>query len=643
VLGWLWLAWGKVVQKTKPMELTMTSPTVAPLSESLEGVKTCNKTLIHNLTPSLSTGPLTHRTMEALMEFFSSADHRPSQDMLIALTRAASVLEAMADGECTPKVYLSSLDPGVGKTQTIIHFIRALLASQNSDHADVGVILCVSRLQEITGLVAALGLQKEGLSVLTSDETLNALGVSPGEGRILITTHKMVESRVARRAFSEVSEFHWRGHPRLVRIWDEAILPGRPITVSRDDIASLFKPIRSRYPKLAEDLEGLFMHLKEAKDQSILNLPDFAEVNGLDLNEVLEAVQGYPQQHLQALENLWFLSGRTVTVRKDGPRVQTLLDYRNTLPDDIGPLLVMDASGRVRTVYKLWETHRGGLVWLASATKRYDNLKVHLWQTGGGKRTFRQKGQELIEGVATTINSKPGQDWLVIHHQKGINMDFEVEVRGLMSSRMGEVHFLGWGSHDATNQFAQVPNVILAGTLFYPVSFYESLGRLAADYRSEQGVFPDDELDQVQLGEHCHLILQALCRGSVRRCQGDVCAPCNAYIIASARSGIPRVLPEMFPGAKLYRWHPVKRSLKGKVAEAIEYIEQWIKENAGEVLRFHQVYKAIGMAKSNFRRSVRQHPDFQEALAERGIVEMDQGVIRFSDLFPEDPPSPWDF
>jgi hypothetical protein len=45
------------------------------------------------------------------------------------LTDLAAHLEAMADGSAKPMYYLSSLDPGVGKTQTISHFMSALQRS----------------------------------------------------------------------------------------------------------------------------------------------------------------------------------------------------------------------------------------------------------------------------------------------------------------------------------------------------------------------------------------------------------------------------------------------------------------------------------------------------------------------------------
>jgi hypothetical protein len=49
-----------------------------------------------------------------------------------------------------------------------------------------------------------------------------------------------------------------------------------------------------------------------------------------------------------------------------------VLDYRETLPENLAPLVILDASGRVRTTYRQWRQNRGGLEWLATATKRYD-------------------------------------------------------------------------------------------------------------------------------------------------------------------------------------------------------------------------------------------------------------------------------
>ena len=83
--------------------------------------------------------------------YFETDNHRPSPDMWAALADLAGTMEAMANGEAAPKFYLSSLDPGVGKTTAIRFFIDVLLSRPGYGH--VGVLLCVARLDEVKNLV----------------------------------------------------------------------------------------------------------------------------------------------------------------------------------------------------------------------------------------------------------------------------------------------------------------------------------------------------------------------------------------------------------------------------------------------------------------------------------------------------------
>ena len=135
----------------------------------------------------------------------------------------------------------------------------------------------------------------------------------------------------------------------------------------------LFAPLRGRHPALAAAIEELFTRLKEVEDGSSICIPDLAEVHGVDLNQALALVGDRPEQE-QAVEVLWFLLGKHATVRRDGAFGETMLDYKDTLPDDIKPLLTLDASARVRTAYERWERDRGGIVRLPSAKKRYEAL-----------------------------------------------------------------------------------------------------------------------------------------------------------------------------------------------------------------------------------------------------------------------------
>ena len=436
------------------------------------------------------------------------------------------------------------------------------------------------------------------------------------------TTHSMIESRCEDRAFTAVSAFHFRGRPRDVRDLDEAILPGRTLTISRDDLGFLFKPLRFRHPALADAVEELFGVLGKTLDGTLLPLPDLADTHRVSLNEALQLVDGGPADQIAAVETLWFLFGKTVTVRRDGKFGNTILDYKDTLPEDIRPLLALDASARVRTVYGLWHDHRGGVEMLPSATKRYDHHTCYVWNEAGSKSAFRRDAPRLIEGIVKTILTRPDEEWLVVYHKNGIGIDVPSAITAFLPDNGPRVHFLNWGSHDATNAYASVPNVILAGTLFYRTSYYEALGRLAAGQPSSQGPFSADDRDAVLMGENCHLILQALCRGAVRRCVDGGCPQTRTYIIASQKSGIADALPHIFPGVRMVRWQPVERTLSGNVGKALEYIKGRLATDPVGLVPFSDVKAHISCRdQSNFNRIVRQHDDFVQACADEGIIE----------------------
>jgi hypothetical protein len=90
------------------------------------------------------------------------------------------------------------------------------------------------------------------------------------------------------------------------------------------------------------------------------------------------------------MEALSAISGRRVVVRRDRPGGNACVDYIDTVPHDLAPILVLDASGRqgVRILYKDMETKRGLITPLKSAPKSYENLTIHVWRRGGGKTAW---------------------------------------------------------------------------------------------------------------------------------------------------------------------------------------------------------------------------------------------------------------
>lgn len=248
---------------------------------------------------------------------------------------------------------------------------------------------------------------------------------------------------------------------------------------------------------------------------------------------------------------------------------------------------------------------------------------MHVWKRGGGKQAWRDNFSLLIDGIVGTVNSGASTDeWLIVHH-KFNKQRFAWNIPAAIRSRVDrKLHFVHWGDHSATNAFRDVKNVLLAGTLFCEPSYYESLGRLSQQLKSNE-ILAEDDYDQIVAGEHAHFILQALCRGSVRKCDGVKCAPCDAYIIADPRSGIPAMLRDgtIFPGCSVVECAPVKKELSGRVASAIAYISACLCEGGEKKVTLSDVRKHLKVNdRSSFSKEVIGHRNFKVALAEHGIV-----------------------
>ena len=63
-----------------------------------------------------------------------------------------------------------------------------------------------------------------------------------------------------------------------------------------------------------------------------------------------------------------------------------MLDYRDTIPSDLAPMVILDASGRCRHTYRLMEEEwRENLVRLKEVCKDYSNLEINVWPCGGAR------------------------------------------------------------------------------------------------------------------------------------------------------------------------------------------------------------------------------------------------------------------
>ncbi len=581
----------------------------------------------------IQAGSLAEKTIADLRDAFKHYEpkHNPSPAQWDALSDLAAHLEAMANGTANPRYYLSSLDPGVGKTQTITHFVKVLQTSP--DYDEVGAIIFVGRHEEIRSFIEAMDLDEGAYSVCVSDNDeegrkLNALGNPlPDKARLIFTTQQMLEQLTkGGREFSSLEKFFYRRKPRVVRIWDETCLPARALTIDLELIQELERvATKADQVPLKNMLGTLIIDIRQNIGE-IITLPDFGKI-GLD-HETSDGVFRQNQKLRDAIFDLALLSGKTARIVRDG-RNRTIVDYAKTLPDDLKPMVITDASGRVRQTYHYWSDGRGDLVKLREGDKSYENLTVNIWERAASKSAWSKDHKELLAGVTSAIHAKGDDEgWLIVHPKphdhfnSARNVWTEVDIPKLLQGSVrnpGRLTFVHWGGSEfrATNRFREVRNVMLAGTHFLPKPAYQALARLSLGLPSDEPV-PTEVLTRIERGEHANFILQAVCRASVRRSAEGGCGQCEVHIIAAPRSGIPSMLKAgaIFPNAKVRDWSPVDVPLRGRIGEVMTYFER-LPEGVVERLA-RTVAEDVGMDYDNFVRRVVRDGQFSDRLGRSG-------------------------
>jgi hypothetical protein len=255
--------------------------------------------------------PLAMKTSQILRDLLiRERNHHPSPRQWDALDWIAQHLAGMADGTGPQKFFLSSLDPGCGKTSCLVAFIRALLESP--EHRDVGVVIFSNRLDDIYYLadpdsqddaMAAAGLVHDcfghdmvgaklraEFAVLTSDESRNSLGFhDANQARVLFTTQEHLQKRLKTvGSFCKIDSLYFKGKPRQVKAWDEF-----PITIDRMEAYGLLAPLRKRMGTS----EGLVNQLKADLDalgdwpaDTLYTVRDYEAEFGVDREDLVGCV-----------------------------------------------------------------------------------------------------------------------------------------------------------------------------------------------------------------------------------------------------------------------------------------------------------------------------------------------------------------
>lgn len=559
----------------------------------------------------MTSSPLSDLTLTQVSDRLSEYGSSLKGEAREAIHKMLHALESGLTGTLEDAYHLSPIDTGLGKSLSVATFLRCWKAQGFTPASSV--LIGLSRLKEIPSYLTASGLLREDVAVLTSDRELNALGVPEGQhgdAPVMFTSQQMIERRTRGRLFAEASEFHFHGQPRSLRIWDESLIPAEPLVLRVDELAGLPSALRHHSPELTDRIVRFLTDVWRRKDGVCAEVPgDFA-------NLIEASSKPTDQRTGAALETLGRLSGSTVHMLDAGQGDMHMAGSSPPLPADFAPVVILDASGRVRETYRIWETTTGNLRRLPTAVKDYSNLSINLWEHAVGQEAMRRAGTK--EGVAQAIadaidQQESEEDWLVIHYK---DHPIEDQLRHAVQRDMdGKLHFLHWGDHHGTNAYEHCRNVVLIGQLTYGAASYPAYAIASG---AQAPLRPDKVFRAIKSGEYRHNLLQALTRASVRHSDGGLAGSCRAFIIASPGTEARELLSDTFPRCTIETWRPRRADVGGKAGALIAILEDAARQRDGRRIPKKELDHALSVDRPN-RAALLKHPAVVDCMERLGV------------------------
>ena len=338
----------------------------------------------------------------------------------------------------------------------------------------------------------------------------------------------MIINRLSKKPFSKAEEFHCKGRLRTLRIWDEAVTAAEPIHIALDDIVNLYAPLRYAYSDWVAGLRSFADDVNSAVSGAVVTIPrEFG--TGVQFRYSDKLPIYLDEQQKATVQRLKRAEGRRVRVCH-GKGGAVLVGAGAPLPKDLAPLIVLDASARVKEDYRLWGRHRGNVEILPEAVRDYRDLTVRIWKRGCGNTALADDANrgKILRGIAEVVNSKADERWRVIAPKDRHRAKITEELPDYLDNA-ANVSFLHWGIHHGTNEFADVKNMVVVGGFLAPDTAF------LADYIVATGVDPsapnDDDWRRMKTSKLKDNLLQAFCRGDA-----SVTTPRGLWMCPSATS-----------------------------------------------------------------------------------------------------------
>ena len=569
----------------------------------------------HSSCLSLSPSPFPVKPFE---KAFSSLDEK---------------MEECLHSRCKPAFYIFSGDPGSGKSTTVHRFVQAW--KQAGFPGDGSILIILGTFDEIDSYRKGCGLDDWDFACVSADAKHNAYGLGrddSDQARVLFTTHEQVRRRMFEKGgFAAVDLFHHQGSPRSLRLWDEGLDPAPPVSFSLEAVDAL--PAILEGIKGSADLIAALRPLKLDKAQRqtghVFTVPSELRAPARDMAMALKDT-GVRVHFIMALEGLSRLAGQQAIIRCDNFGTPIIVGVGQPLPDDLAPLIVLDASARLRPSYRHWADRSCNVEFLPKATGDYSPMELHWWSKGAGKTVLADPVErEKIVNVAVDLLNGSDEEWLVIHQRKVLpylnNPGFCVaEEIGNRLTNKANVRFLHWGKHLATNQYRHIRNVLIIGGNHYTYESYEAICMAATGRLTD---IDKAAVRKVGAFEFAHHVYQAACRSNLRQMVHETAGTARVYLIAVNNGKRREALKEAFLGCAIHDWSPVTKKPTKKERAIMETISALFGRECSSITT-KEIWHACGAKDANFLKRVWTKPIIIQFMADHGISRTGNKLIR---------------
>ena len=259
--------------------------------------------------------------------------------------------------------------------------------------------------------------------------------------------------------------------------------------------------------------------------------------------------------------------GKLRGIRVEG--LPTLIQFSQTVDDDLDQMIILDASANIRNLVR---HDKSVTIYPLPISKSYASVTLKVADVSSSKSSFDENKDQLknyLSEVDQLLKTEiPTSEPVIVF----CHMDVEKQVREHFEhvNQLGRINILHWGQHRASNHYRDIEYVITIGVQ------YRDRKEIAASLVGQTGVltYPlaDNDITTTMHSEQADLLYQGFSRGHSRKTINGHAGEQTIYLFHPERDSkhVVRYLQDVMPQLVVQEYIP--KFLKPKIRkDAVGY------------------------------------------------------------------------